>query len=319
MKNWTLAVAFGTVVATTSIGFISSPATAVPVTKTAGVAVISAGAGLGFTASVVGAPVGAFIGGFQIGWGIGCVLFDPPDTMNAGVPVSIDTYTIYQLPDVQTLYPSTPLSLANELNSYSDIMDSYVANVRAYRASLDRYDGAILIGRPDFASDRLSEANAFRYQALNIANLAVTALPSLLSLIDSLDSSVLSFPVTLSNALTVRDEIGNGNFPANEQFALTAWAVTPLEMTALENSIGNIPDTVLQSIFQELDPVNGNSTTFGNAVTKGTALCSQCLVPVPEPTSILSLLALGTLGAASTLKRQLKPSQLTEKETTKVS
>jgi hypothetical protein len=40
--------------------------------------------------------------------------------------------------------------------------------------------------------------------------------------------------------------------------------------------------------------------------------------PVPEPTSILSLLSLGTLGAASTLNRKLKPSQSTEKETTKV-
>ena len=40
---------------------------------------------------------------------------------------------------------------------------------------------------------------------------------------------------------------------------------------------------------------------------------------VPEPTSTLSLLTLGTLGAASTLKRKLKPSKLTEKETTKVS
>jgi hypothetical protein len=39
----------------------------------------------------------------------------------------------------------------------------------------------------------------------------------------------------------------------------------------------------------------------------------------PEPTSILSVLALGTLGAASTLKRKLKPSKSTEKETTKVS
>jgi hypothetical protein len=41
-------------------------------------------------------------------------------------------------------------------------------------------------------------------------------------------------------------------------------------------------------------------------------------VSVPEPTSTLGLLALGTLGAASTLKRKLKPSQSTEKETTKV-
>jgi len=40
---------------------------------------------------------------------------------------------------------------------------------------------------------------------------------------------------------------------------------------------------------------------------------------VPEPTSTLSLLALGTLGAASTLKRKLKPSKSSEKDNTKVS
>ena len=39
---------------------------------------------------------------------------------------------------------------------------------------------------------------------------------------------------------------------------------------------------------------------------------------VPEPSSIIGLAALGTLGAASTLKRQLKPPKSTEKETTKV-
>ncbi|WP_260442126.1 PEP-CTERM sorting domain-containing protein [Microcystis aeruginosa] len=48
----------------------------------------------------------------------------------------------------------------------------------------------------------------------------------------------------------------------------------------------------------------------------GTSL--EIEVDVPEPSSILSLLALGTLGAASTLKRKLKPSKSTEKETTKV-
>lgn len=41
-------------------------------------------------------------------------------------------------------------------------------------------------------------------------------------------------------------------------------------------------------------------------------------VAVPENSSSVSLLALGTLGAASTLKRKLKPSKSTEKETTKV-
>lgn len=41
-------------------------------------------------------------------------------------------------------------------------------------------------------------------------------------------------------------------------------------------------------------------------------------VPVPEPTSTLSLLSLGILGAGATLKRKLKPYDSIEKETTKV-
>ncbi|MCA2669580.1 MAG: PEP-CTERM sorting domain-containing protein [Microcystis sp. M114S2] len=41
-------------------------------------------------------------------------------------------------------------------------------------------------------------------------------------------------------------------------------------------------------------------------------------VVVPEPNSLLGLFALGTLGAGATLKRQLKSSQYTGKETTKV-
>ncbi len=42
--------------------------------------------------------------------------------------------------------------------------------------------------------------------------------------------------------------------------------------------------------------------------------CVGVVEVVPEPTSTLSLLALGTLGAASTLKRKLKPSQQQETE-----
>ncbi len=40
--------------------------------------------------------------------------------------------------------------------------------------------------------------------------------------------------------------------------------------------------------------------------------------PVPEPTTTLSLLSLGILGAGATLKRKLKPSNSIAKETTKV-
>ncbi|MEY3555808.1 MAG: hypothetical protein RLZZ580_1864 [Cyanobacteriota bacterium] len=50
----------------------------------------------------------------------------------------------------------------------------------------------------------------------------------------------------------------------------------------------------------------------------GTIFGARISVNVPEPSSIIGLAVLGTLGAASTLKRKLKPSQSTEKETTKV-
>jgi hypothetical protein len=41
-------------------------------------------------------------------------------------------------------------------------------------------------------------------------------------------------------------------------------------------------------------------------------------VSIPEPSSILGILALGTLGTASTLKRKLKSSRSSQEETTKV-
>jgi hypothetical protein len=60
-------------------------------------------------------------------------------------------------------------------------------------------------------------------------------------------------------------------------------------------------------------------SAVGRAVFNAIAISEVTAVTaVPEPTSAISLLALGTLGAASTLKRKLKSSQSTEKETTKV-
>jgi len=71
-------------------------------------------------------------------------------------------------------------------------------------------------------------------------------------------------------------------------------------------------------------PTSGNSSCLISGIfTAGTnptglgSLYSVC--KVPEPSTSLSILALGTLGAASTLNRKLKPSKSTEKEATKVS
>jgi hypothetical protein len=59
-----------------------------------------------------------------------------------------------------------------------------------------------------------------------------------------------------------------------------------------------------------------NMPTGSRFVSSGNTLVYE--VQVPEPTSTLSFLSLGILGAGVTLKRKLKPSNSVEKETTKV-
>ncbi|MFN6209927.1 MAG: PEP-CTERM sorting domain-containing protein, partial [Microcystis sp.] len=72
----------------------------------------------------------------------------------------------------------------------------------------------------------------------------------------------------------------------------------------LSDILGNTVQLAFGSSFDSVD----HPIVFEEAIPLKT----------PEPSAILSLLALGTIGAASTLKRKLKPCQSTEKETTKV-
>lgn len=79
----------------------------------------------------------------------------------------------------------------------------------------------------------------------------------------------------------------------------------------------------LAAYYVEIEPeVNFYELTQGFQMTNATGARDYHFLwsttTVPESTSTLSLLALGTLGAASTFKRKLKPFKSTEKETTKV-
>ncbi len=67
--------------------------------------------------------------------------------------------------------------------------------------------------------------------------------------------------------------------------------------------------------FFSVKPIFLEFATMEDSLVKAGPLTMKA---VPEPNSLLGLVALGTLGAASTLKRKLKPSQSTTKETTKV-
>jgi hypothetical protein len=95
-----------------------------------------------------------------------------------------------------------------------------------------------------------------------------------------------------------------------------------------------IPDLTLTTAtgtFADGTPIPNNAFSYGqdNNPSSQIVEVQQCFEPfpfqvnqscisIPEPTATLSLLALGTIGAGATLKRKLKPSKSTAKETTKV-
>ena len=110
-----------------------------------------------------------------------------------------------------------------------------------------------------------------------------------------------------SSTLTFNTANANGINPANLAFVnsstgfggpfyLIGFDRTP----GFEIAFGTSPNVLASVAF----PV-----TFGTV---------QQVQQVPEPASLFGLGVLSTLGAASTLKRKLKPSQSIEKETTKV-
>jgi hypothetical protein len=116
-------------------------------------------------------------------------------------------------------------------------------------------------------------------------------------------ASVLILDNTINKLLTVNFLVTNpGRSPHDGvvDFGITLTSVT---------GIGGSPDFTNSFPSPSKNGLNLPGTEFNQVVE----------VQTTEPSTILSLLALGTLGAASTLKRKLKSSKSTEKEKTKVS
>jgi hypothetical protein len=110
-----------------------------------------------------------------------------------------------------------------------------------------------------------------------------------------------------SSTLTFNTANADGSNPADLVFVNSStgfggpfYVIGTDGVPGFEIAINTSPDVVASVAF----PV-----TFGTV---------QQVQQVPEPASLFGLGVLSTLGAASTLKRKLKPSQSIEKETTKV-
>ncbi|MGB3514714.1 MAG: PEP-CTERM sorting domain-containing protein [Microcoleaceae cyanobacterium] len=114
------------------------------------------------------------------------------------------------------------------------------------------------------------------------------------------------------------------SIPGNEPFEVdNLISLNPQQLTSdglgYFTSEGNFVNMFFASFLQppgyfeifSAPPFIPGFENFGPEDSELPVSFSATLITVPEPTSTLSLLALGTLGAASTLKRKLKPSKST--------
>ena len=100
---------------------------------------------------------------------------------------------------------------------------------------------------------------------------------------------------------------------------------TGKDIIVIKSIINPQPNDVFVKIFFKEQNVNPDnllnsldlSPSQTSIIIEQGWILDQC-EPVPEPTSTLSLLSLGILGAGATLKRKLKPSNSIDKEITKI-
>jgi hypothetical protein len=134
--------------------------------------------------------------------------------------------------------------------------------------------------------------------------------------------AIISPDSSYTSELTANSDIGSAKAFSSFNFGLSNPQVDPNNLsTYVSNSLYSFSDSITNGTRtttmpeQSIDfPISeGQYLYLGFASSVGGAA-----VVVPEPSELLSIFTLGTLGAASILKRKLKPSQSKEKELTKV-
>lgn len=185
--------------------------------------------------------------------------------------------------------------------------------------TLDYFNGSVEVGSEINAVD-LSLNSIIDIPALDIENLSINDLRRI-SIINTLNNSD---PLKSADFLSIAPAPGLGignNFHVLEGAMATATLLGRITEEKVEATAGIDIDALLPPSPDA--PIGSQPAQqrfvleilgFGEVVDGDGFITSTS---VPEPTSTLGLLALGTLGAGAALKRKLKPSP-SEKETTKV-
>lgn len=275
---------------------------------------LASGIGIGAIAGVSGAGALAtggvalpVAGAAQVVGILACFFLDPPDTENACTPVDISDLQIYSFPDAITLDPGIDPTLGAAADAFTDDLDVAIALGRAHRASLDRHEGALIIGDPTCAADRLSEANSFRAQTAAAMEQASQSFKSFIDLQDEIDPTVLDGVVTKQDVKDMRDLIAAGNYPAFEDTAIQAYNVTQEELDAGSQAMGGLADSDIDALFSIIDPSAGNSGRVGDVLSTSFALISfQHNIPTISEWGLVVMALLCLTGGSIVLRQRRK-------------
>jgi hypothetical protein len=122
---------------------------------------------------------------------------------------------------------------------------------------------------------------------------------------DPRENTTFDLLVTSDTVTLYHDLRNNPTPPISQEFNFFGLAFEPLI---------DIEQISENDFVQQVD----SPAQFCTISREGKTVRTTCGVPVPEPTSTLSLLSLGILGAGATLKRKVKRSHSTEKEPSNV-
>ena len=226
----------------------------------------------------------------------------PPQIDNNGVN-DLDGLEVWSsLSPTSSQYPSPVDPTTDDANMYSLLGDP---EINGARTSVWYYDNASVASTPYLLASQIATA----INRSDIANLAdIIDLDGLMvydggaiGTWDNSDAILFSvMPIDANGDGSITPNVNEGDVDGGE---IWSWQFGQ-PLAQFLNHGGHLWDTAF-NVRQATGAVNENIDALEAVAT-------------PEPSSFLGLLALGTLGAASTLKRKLKPSKSDENETTKV-
>jgi hypothetical protein len=209
------------------------------------------------------------------------------------------------------LFPTLALAGATSLAAMLTPVAATAVTFTVNRSWSESGNNASLVGTVDVPVGSYTIQNGTPNPFTNV-NLILTVNGNPFPVLNAANTSSISgtgqFLVNAtSSTLTFNTANANGINPANLAFVNSStgfggpfYGIGFDSTPGFEIAFGTSPIVVASVAF----PV-----TFGTV---------QQVQQVPEPASLFGLGVLSTLGAASTLKRKLKPSKSAEKETTKV-